>query len=297
MTGLLATVFDIQRFCVHDGPGIRTVVFFKGCSLNCSWCQNPESLRRRPEVTFFAESCIDCFECEAACPQDAILREAERVDWGRCDHCGSCAATCPADSLREVGWTYGAEELTTLCLRDKAFARASGGGVTLSGGEPVLQSDFLREFLPLLAQGGLPVLLETAGHYPWRLLEPLLPSLDTIYFDYKLPDSAAYRTHTGQGSERILENLGRLVRSGFDVQVRMPMLPGLNEHPDQIATACRALRGVGVERVHLLEYNALWEAKLPRLSVSRPWVGRAPAPRPARGGECFARNGLQAVLT
>ena len=297
MTERLASVFDIQRFCVHDGPGIRTVVFFKGCSLACSWCQNPESLSPRPQLAFFGEQCIECFDCEAVCAKGAVGRGAGRVDWDRCDHCGRCAEVCPGDALRSMGRSYDVETLVAACLCDRAFAAASGGGVTLSGGEPVLQSAFLQVLVPRLVQEGLPVLLETAGHYQWRLLEPLLAHLDAIYFDYKLPDSASYEAHTGRGSDLIMENLERLMRSAVPVEVRMPMLAGLNTEPEQIAVACRNLARVGVERIRLLEYNGLWEAKLPRLGGRRRALGLVDAVDPAALIAEAARHGLQAVLT
>ncbi len=297
MNELSATVFDIQRFCVHDGPGIRTVVFFKGCSLACQWCQNPESLSPKQEVAFFGEQCIGCFECEAACPQGAILRGDRRVDWSRCDHCGRCAEACPGDALRVLGRDYGVEELVTACTADRTFAEASGGGVTLSGGEPVLHSAFLERLLPRLVQEGLPVLLETAGHYPWRLLEPLLPHLDAVYFDYKLPDSAAYEAHTGQGNHHIMNNLARLMGSDVPVVVRMPMVSGLNTEPNQIERTCKSLASVGVQRIRLLEYNRLWEAKLPRLSSRREALGLASDVNPSAIIAEVERHGMQAELT
>jgi pyruvate formate lyase activating enzyme len=262
-----ANIFDIQRFSVHDGPGIRTTVFFKGCSLRCAWCQNPESRAPRSELMFRAARCIDCRACAPACPADAIDHDQpQRIDWSRCDHCGDCAAACPSTALEMVGRRYEVDEVVEACSRDLEFARATGGGVTLSGGEAVLQSEFLLELLRALKAAGHHTLLQTAGHYPWRLLEPLLPVLDAIYFDWKVPAST-YQQHTGASAERITDNLGRLVRMGFPVTVRTPVVPGVNSEPEQIREMSRTLLELGVGEVHLLAYNRLWEAKLPGLDT------------------------------
>ncbi len=262
-----ATIFDIQRFSVHDGPGIRTTVFFKGCSLRCDWCQNPESKASRCELMFLAARCIDCSECATACPKDAIDHgRPQRIDWSQCDHCGACATACPSTALKIVGRRYEVDEVVKACSRDLEFARATGGGVTLSGGEAVLQSAFVGELLSALKAAGHHTLLQTAGHYPWRLLEPLLPDLDEIYFDWKVPASA-YQRHTGASADRVVDNLGRLVRMGFPVTVRTLVVPGVNSEPEQVLEMSRTLLELGVSEVHLLRYNKLWESKLPGLDT------------------------------
>ncbi len=262
-----ATIFDIQRFSVHDGPGIRTTVFFKGCSLSCAWCQNPESLRARPQLSLSAARCVDCRACISACPVKAIGGELERrVDWTRCDHCEECASGCPTGALTMLGQSYTVEEVVALCLRDREFFRASGGGVTFSGGEAVLQSAFLRELIEELSAVGVHTLLQTAGNYAWRLLQPLLERLDAIYFDYKAPAST-YQDHTGADAERVLDNLERLMSADFPVTVRTLVVPGVNSEPGEIFEMCETLRGLGVTELKLLSYNHLWEAKLPRLGV------------------------------
>jgi pyruvate formate lyase activating enzyme len=180
-----ATIFDVQRFSVHDGPGIRTVVFFKGCSLRCRWCQNPEGIRPAPELAYFEDRCLaGCAACLTACEKRALgPSRAGRVAFDRCSACGDCLPPCPSGALRIAGREVGTGELLAEVLRDQTFYRSSGGGLTLSGGEPVLQSEFLQAFLPAAKNAGLHVVLETAGHYPFSLLEPLLPHLDLVLFD------------------------------------------------------------------------------------------------------------------
>ncbi len=295
-----ATIFDIQRFSVHDGPVIRTTVFFKGCSLRCAWCQNPESQAPRSELMFFAARCIDCRACVAACPRDAIsLERPQRITWSRCDPCGACATACvtacPSAALETVGRRYDVDEVVSACSRDLEFARATGGGVTLSGGEAVLQSAFLQALLPRLQARGLHTLLQTAGHYPWRLLEPLLGSLDELYFDWKAPASS-YREHTGATPERVMDNLGRLVKLGFPLTLRMAVVPGVNSRPEQVQDISRSLLELGITELQLLRYNHLWEAKLPGLDTAqRPLDTSSDAVDQRAVAELFEAQGVHAL--
>ena len=269
-----AVIFDIQRFSIHDGPGIRTTLFFKGCSLNCAWCQNPESISGMPEMTVYAERCIGCGACANACAEGAVSMDSgRRIIWEKCTACGACARECPAEALRLVGATYSVKKLVRESLRDREFYEASGGGVSLSGGEPVLHSRFLASFLPELKTHGIHVLLETAGNYPFTLLNPLLPFIDYIYFDYKLPDDAAYRVHTGKGNQRILDVLGALVDQAASLTVRIPVVPGINTGFHQIKMMAHTLRAYGISSVSLLKYNPLWEAKIPRLNTRQNALG------------------------
>ncbi len=280
MTAAHAPVVDIQRFSLHDGPGIRTVVFFKGCSLDCAWCHNPEAIRAHPELAYYAERCIDgCDECLAACGR-AALRPARdgRVDFARCDGCGACAEACPGEALVLVGRGMSVDELLDAVIRDRPFYAQSGGGVTLSGGEPVLQAAFLRAFLPRARAAGLHLALETAGSYPFARLAPLLPALDLILFDLKLADPAQHARWTGHGNRLVLATLRELLARDAPVAVRMPIVPGINTGPDEIAAMARLLDTLGLRTIELLPYNHLWEAKLPRLAHPRRPLAIAPPP-------------------
>jgi len=293
---VLATIFDIQRFSLHDGPGIRTTLFFKGCTLACIWCQNPESLAFRPELTYYAERCIGTGACVEVCPQGAISTvRAARVDWALCTNCGLCADVCDSEALRLTGRTWDVDTLLVECLRDAAFYRSSGGGVTLSGGEAVMQHRFLAAFLPHLKAVGVHVLLQTAGEYPWHALALLQPWLDHVYYDLKCGLSQTHLALTGRDGQRILDNLGRLVASGTPLTVRMPVVPGHNTAPEEIAAIAEHLHKCGLTDIVLLRYNALWEAKLPRLA--HPPAAQELAHDAAlfsAVGEAFARHGIRA---
>jgi pyruvate formate lyase activating enzyme len=290
-----ATVFDVQRFSIHDGPGIRTVVFFKGCSLQCQWCQNPEGIRAEPELAVYTSRCLGaaaCGACVAECPRHAIaVIETVSVDRSLCDGCGACPAVCPAEALRMVGRRWSIESLVEACLRDRAYAEASGGGVTFSGGEPVLHSEFLRRLLPVLRSHGMHLLLQTAGNYSWRRLAPLLPLLDAIYFDWKVP-FCDYPEYTGHDATRISENLRRLVREGMRVTVRMPLVAGVNTTTEQVADIAKTLTALGVHELTLLQYHGLWEAKLPALDTHQlPMGAQAPVDTPRVAGD-FTAGGI-----
>lgn len=275
-----ATVFDVQRFSVHDGPGIRTVVFFKGCSLECVWCQNPEAIRAAPEILYDASRCLDaCERCVPLCGSGALRSgRMGRVDFARCTACGDCARECPSEALRIVGRSWTASELLGELLRDRPFYEASGGGVTFSGGEPVLHAPFLEGFLPRLAGEGLRIAVETCGAYPFDLVEPLLESIDLVLFDVKVADAERHRALTGRSNQQILENLRRLLGREMRVEVRMPVVPGHNDGDECVEQMAALLHGMGVGRLTLLPYNHLWEAKLPRLGGGRRPLGVRPPP-------------------
>lgn len=301
-----ACVFDIQRFSVHDGPGIRTVVFFKGCTLDCAWCHNPEALRRAPEITYWSERCLEgCSACVAACPELALRNEVmARVDWQRCTHCGLCVEPCPTEALVRVGRTVGVEELLEQVLRDRDFYESSGGGLTLSGGEPVLHSTFLQQFLVRVRAVGLHVVLETSGAMPWHLLEPLLGLVDDVYYDFKAAGMVRHCSFTGSDNRGILENLSLLLERSRGtggspaVQVRMPVVPGYNTDDAAVRGAADVLGPLGVRRLVLLPYNNLWEAKLHALDTRRPALGiAAPAPEFYEDMRLrFASHGIEAVV-
>ncbi len=262
-----ATVFDVQRFSIHDGPGIRTTVFFKGCPLRCAWCQNPESLQPRPELAFYADRCATHGECLTACPRDALSAAAGRVDRSRCDVCSECVDACPGGALEVVGREVTVEGLLAEVLADRTFYEASGGGVTLSGGEPTLQIEFVLAFAAACVAAGIPVGLQTCGAFKWEAVEPLLPSLQFVYFDLKMIDPASHAELTGADNRTILANARRLAESPTEVLFRTPVVPGLNDAPDALARIGELLSDVGARRIHLLRYHRMGEVKLPRLDA------------------------------
>jgi pyruvate formate lyase activating enzyme len=295
-----ATIFDVQRFCIHDGPGIRTVVFFKGCGLRCVWCHNPEAIHRAPELAYHPERCLEgCRDCVDVCREGAILdRRGERVVFDRCTVCGDCIRVCPTNALMQVGREITAQELLDEVSRDRPFYDASGGGVTLSGGDPLLQAPFLRHFLPLVRCERLHTAVETSGACSFDAIEPLLPYLDLVLFDVKVMDGAAHQRLTGSGTEGIHANLARLVERRVPLVVRMPVVPGINCGAKNVAATAELLDHLGIREIQLLPYNHLWEAKLPALATTRRPLGIRP-PQPGFYADLcalFSGHGVAAHL-
>jgi pyruvate formate lyase activating enzyme len=230
-------VFNIQRFSIHDGPGIRTTVFLKGCSLHCFWCHNPEGIAIKPQIQFFPERCIGCGECIKACPNEANLIQDDKLVFlrERCTVCGKCVETCYAEARILVGKEMPSEEVVQEVLKDRPFYETSQGGVTLSGGEPALQPEFSREILARCKAEGVQTAIETAGNIPWDSLEMLLPVTDLIMMDLKHMDSASHRDATGVPNERLLANARRLVsETNKPITFRIPVIPGVNDSSEAV---------------------------------------------------------------
>jgi pyruvate formate lyase activating enzyme len=248
-------VTNIQRFSIHDGPGIRTTVFLKGCNLRCFWCHNPETLSPKPELQLFFNRCIGCGACFERCPNHAhAIVDGERVFYReRCVGCGACAETCYAEALVLVGETKTVEEVVEEVLRDKPFYETSNGGVTLSGGEPLLQLEFSYAILEQCRQQGVHTAIETAANFPWERIASLLPVVDLVMMDIKLIDSARHKECTGVPNERILENAIRLGQQPQPLIVRTPIIPGVNDNADDI----RAIAEFASRLPNLLYYELL----------------------------------------
>jgi pyruvate formate lyase activating enzyme len=292
-------VIDVQRFSLHDGPGIRTTVFFKGCPLRCAWCHNPESLRRAPEMSFHANRCAGEQRCAAACPRGAIRIDAEqRIDFAACDACGLCVAACPHGALQLIGRRHALDALVEELLKDRDYFRESGGGVTLSGGEPMLHARYLHRLVPRLTAEGVAVALQTCGVFPWAHMEPLLPHLALVQFDLKHMDPAAHARLTGATNEMILANFVRLATSGVRVEPRMPIVPGLNDDEANVRATARFLARHGHTTLQCLPYHDLGEAKLGRLAPIRTPLGRPSLDRDAMLpiAHQFGKEGIGVVL-
>jgi pyruvate formate lyase activating enzyme len=268
-------VVDVRRNSLDDGPGIRTVVFFKGCPLRCVWCQNPETLSPRPQVQREPERCVGCGACAAACPAGVArpAREPERDPEAACRRCGACVAACPAAARRIAGRRVGLDELVSSLLRDEPFYRRSGGGVTLSGGEPAVNPVFAGRVAAALRARGVHVLLETSGHVAWEAFaRHLLPHLSTIYLDLKLADDEAHRRYTGRSNRRVHATLRALVDSGFpDLLPRVPLVPGITDSRVNLEGLTALLNELGLGRVSCLPYNPLWIAKRRALGLDLPY--------------------------
>lgn len=245
MTG---TVFDIQRFCVHDGPGIRTTVFMKGCPLRCLWCHNPEGLRPKPQVQFFEEECIGCMRCGG---ERSVIK----------------SDLCPTGALKTVGTVYEEEKLLEEVMADRDFY-GSDGGVTFSGGECLLQADFVTEMLRRIKAEGLTTAIDTCGFIPWSALEKTLPYCDTYLYDIKCADPALHQRFTGQRNEVILENFRMLSASGARIWIRIPVIPDFNDNEQEMIAIVGILSAMsGVEKVTLMPYHTLGKSKYKTLGM------------------------------
>lgn len=228
-------VFNIQRFSIHDGPGIRTTIFLKGCNLHCLWCQNPESLHAYPEIEFIHDKCIECGRCYQICPGNAHkIKNGSRIfDREMCIMCGKCVESCYAQALVTIGRTMSVKEVMDGIKKDQPFYRESGG-VTFSGGEPLLQKDFLKMLLQESKRHNIHTALDTAGNVPWANFEEILEYVDLFLYDIKMADETKHREATGVGNKQILENLRKLSNRNAEIWVRVPIIAGLNDSDQEI---------------------------------------------------------------
>lgn len=272
-------VTNIQRFCTHDGPGIRTTVFLKGCPLRCTWCHNPETQSARPEIFYFKQRCIGCGACEAVCTEGAHrFTEAEGHVFlaARCHGCGACAAACPAGALEAVGREMEAEAVLAEAEKDRAFY-GEEGGLTVSGGEPMFQAEGCLQLLRLARRAGISTAVETCGQFEPALAEQLAGAADLLLWDLKDTDPARHKAYTGVSGVRILENLRRADEAGARIRLRCIMVQGVNmedAHLRAIADICTSLHGC--EGVELLAYHAYGSSKLKQLGRSgggrKDWI-------------------------
>ncbi|MDR1163218.1 MAG: glycyl-radical enzyme activating protein [Candidatus Accumulibacter sp.] len=257
-------VFDIQHFSLHDGPGIRSTVFLKGCPLACRWCGNPESQRREAQLMYFTHLCAACGDCVKICPRHA-MRFAEnsvRFDRSRCSACGACVPACLRGARSVSGKSMSVGEIHEEVRRHWRVFLQSGGGVTVSGGEPLAQRDFLTALLiELHDEAGFDTCLDTCAKAPWPVLERVLPQLDRVLLDIKHVDDEKHREWTGSGNSDILFNAQRLAESRIDVLVRIPLIPGFNDADADLCAIAGFLAETGFSRVELMPYHTLGVGK------------------------------------
>jgi pyruvate formate lyase activating enzyme len=270
-------IFDIQRFSVHDGAGIRTNVFFKGCPLRCDWCSNPESQHPQPQPMYDRQKCIGCGRCAADCPSKAIRPGPDySIDTAKCFVCRSYACTdrCYARALTIAGQAYTADEIVEIVKKDALFYGASGGGVTVSGGEALMQIDFLTTLLRKCREAGIGTALETCSACPWTSMERTLPYIDTYLCDVKHTDPVKLRAETGGDAGALLENIRKLAAAGAHVVARVPMIPGFNTDPEEVASIGAFIASCGIARAEILNFHRLGVPK-----YTKCFAGRLPRER------------------
>jgi pyruvate formate lyase activating enzyme len=266
-------VFDIKKFSLHDGPGIRTTVFLKGCGLRCWWCHNPESQQPRPELLLRTELCIRCGACVEECPQAAIQPDGDQFITDRevCARCGTCVAFCAADAREIAGREMTVDDVMAEVLHDVIFYDQSGGGVTFSGGEPLLQGDFLFDLLRVCKDYDLHTIVDTCGYASADTLDRVRPYVDLFLYDIKVMDDARHREVTGVSNALILDNLRRLADHQHPVVMRLPIIPHISDDEDNVRqVGMLASRMPNVERVDLLAYHKLGKDKYERLGRLNP---------------------------
>ena len=293
-------VFNIQRYSIHDGPGIRSTVFFKGCPLRCKWCSNPESISPVAELMVREVRCNGCGRCLKVCAPGALSMAASgiRLDRDKCDLCLNCIGACWEDAIELAGRQMTVDEVVSECSKDELFYRNSGGGVTLSGGEPLLQADFALELLRGLKVRGFSTALDTCGHIPWEVLEKALDYTDLVLFDVKHINSEEHRDGTGTDNKLILSNLEKaMVANKSRIWIRVPVIPGYNDSDKYMQALAGTLHGMKAEKVSLLGYHEWGRGKYQSLGKAYQLNGRTPltSERMCEIIEIFKAKGMDAT--
>lgn len=263
-----ATITNISRGSFHDGPGIRTVVYFLGCNMHCKWCHNPETISFKNEIAYVKSKCIHCAKCIEICPEcHKILGNDMVFDRENCKNCGKCAENCPSGALSVSGEIYTPERLCKEIKKDKFYYSESGGGVTFSGGECLLQADFLKEVLKYCREENINTCIESAFFVPFENIEKVINEIDFVFADLKIPDREKHKEYTGQYNDKIIENIRKISNIHSNIVIRIPLIPSVNDSEEDMVKFADIINtfGKGIKGVELLKYNYLAESKYENL--------------------------------
>jgi len=264
-----ATIINIQKYSIHDGPGIRTTVFFKGCPLNCLWCHNPESQNSSPEIMFFEERCTSCGSCVKVCTSKAIkfIQGSPVIDKCKCNLCGKCSDFCLKNARELVGKDITVKHLMSEIIKDEVFYEESNGGVTFSGGEPLMYADYLVNVLKFCKDKNIHTTIDTSGYATFEQFEKIIDNVDLILFDIKHMNNEKHLKYTGVSNTVILENLKKLSERGSNIYIRMPIIAGVNDNDENIDAAVAFLSKLNIIQVNLLPYHKMGMDKYRRLNM------------------------------
>ncbi|WP_211285091.1 glycyl-radical enzyme activating protein [Sporomusa acidovorans] len=265
-------VFNVQKYSIHDGPGIRTTIFFKGCPLACWWCHNPESLAAKQEIVYWQDKCIGCGDCVKSCPHAAIAFSGHGLTRNpeKCTLCESCVDACPTGAMERVGQIRTADDVMQEIEKDSIFYEESGGGVTFSGGEALRQIEFLEALLVACKARRIHTALDTSGYASWDSLARIAGNVDLFLYDIKLMDEVKHRKYTGVSNQLILENLKKLAATQSNIWIRVPVIPGINDDEDNLKSMGELLTSLNLRDVYLLPYHNIAMGKYDRLGKPYP---------------------------